>query len=345
MSKKVVLSSFVSLFVAVVVLSFNNCQPLESIKKDLGSRDPFSPDLSPPQTNRTDEQIYFYDTLVPLLQSRCNSCHALPRDVTSGLPAPLTLFDYNSMKQAISSGPSATNNKMYNNARGVPPHNNGDFCFNDNNGSVTPCKEIRNWVLMEYPLFTDGYAGRVSYITILGRVRGWALDTADMNAVLDVLVYVDGPVGTGTLIGTYPANGVGNGVESGHVFEFDLPNNFRDGRPHSLYIYAVSAEPANILPNMPKTYTAFSGSPDGMTHFTNNLQGQLANRCGNCHNWTYESSFYSLVNPSPLANGTAASNELINKAAGQGHGGGNICGNRNASPCSEMQQWWNIEFN
>lgn len=85
-------------------------------------------------------------------------------------------------------------------------------------------------------------------------VYGWSCDPDDFNAVVDVHLYKDGPVGAGgSLLSIEKTNfqrepAVGNlcGGNATHGFSFALPNDIKDGKNHSVYAYAINlGTPAN----------------------------------------------------------------------------------------------------
>ena len=113
------------------------------------------------------------------------------------------------------------------------------------------------------------------------------------------------------------------------------------------YIFmAIPAEAINLLPGMPVSYTAYTPSAAGISYFNQNVIPALANSCAACHSTNLEAQFAGLLTPTPANGGTATNNSLVIKGSGgDGHGGGNVCGGQNGSPCSQFQTWWDIEFN
>ena len=92
---------------------------------------------------------------------------------------------------------------------------------------------------------------------------GWTCDPDAYGAALDVRFYADGEPGTGTFLGTASAGqtreqAVGDlcGGARNHGFAFSLPASVRDGRPHSVYTYAVNiGDGSNVqLTGSPKTF-------------------------------------------------------------------------------------------
>lgn len=295
----------------------------------------------------TAAQNYFTSTLTPLLQINCSSCHTVNK-------APVRIFDYTFLKSFALVGPSASNNPLYNKVRDIQSHGIAgaillgdptDLCPLDVRGSVSPCREIRTWILLENPQLNDsGILGQINYVSLLGEVSGYAINAANTAASINVVVYANAPYNQGgQLIGTFPANLTAlNTVENNHTFRFQLPDIFRDGSNRKLYVYGINAANENLLFNSPYSYTAFPAS--GRTYFNNNVAAKLT--CQGCHFWVYEEAFTKLAMPLFSAGGSATNNTLINKMSGAvSHGGGNQCpGGMGAEPCLSVRNWWAQEF-
>lgn len=96
-------------------------------------------------------------------------------------------------------------------------------------------------------------------------VYGWACDASNYQQPLRVDLYVDGPSGVGTNIVQLQANiqresAVGErcGGNNGHGFYYPLPASLKDGKPHTLYVYAIDTPAGNnnpLLIGSPKTFT------------------------------------------------------------------------------------------
>jgi hypothetical protein len=69
-------------------------------------------------------------------------------------------------------------------------------------------------------------------------VDGWAQDLDVPNTPVDVEIYRDGPVGTGTLVGRVTADQPYTGYAN-HGFNFTIPGSLRTGNSISLYIYSI----------------------------------------------------------------------------------------------------------
>jgi len=96
---------------------------------------------------------------------------------------------------------------------------------------------------------------------------GWACDPDDHSAALQVHFYADGPAGTGSFVGATTANlareaAVGNlcGGKNNHGYAFSTPANLKDGRKHTIYVYAINTPVGNNpqLTDSPKTIVCSS---------------------------------------------------------------------------------------
>ena len=359
MSKKSVIGIVFSCFVLVLVSGlYTNCQPigegfeyanLNSDDSNGSGVDPKDDGTPTPGSTVANGQALWVNSLEPMLQTSCNSCHALP---FQGGTAPLTIYNYDLMKSLAMPGPTASDNPFMNKVKGIVAHGGGNICPGDVNGSVTPCKEIKEWVLAEFPLLTDGKAGAVTGTTLQGSVRGWVADPANFAVPVDVVFYIDGPVGVGTEIGRQLANLNGIGATNGKYFNFQIPAVYNDGVVRQLYIYAVTPNVAvtvdDLIPNMPVQTQSFTPQPlNSLARnvYENELRPRL-NQCMGCHQVDYSVHWFQVGNATPLAGGTANNNELINYMNGQnGHSGGSYCGgNKNNEPCASVQRWWVAEF-
>jgi hypothetical protein len=88
--------------------------------------------------------------------------------------------------------------------------------------------------------------GGFEEFTATGVVRGWARDPDLPNGAIDVYFYIDGPMSSATYRGSTTANLPGKpGTSSeNHAFAWRIPEptaqyNYRDGQPHTLYVYAI----------------------------------------------------------------------------------------------------------
>lgn len=294
----------------------------------------------------TGEQA-FNTQVLPVYRKLCVSCHADPRQPAE-VRAPLSIYSYQSMKVLLDVGAAPEDNKLWNRVRNIEPHTGGDRC--QDGKTQSPCKEMIDWWIVEKgpPPAGVGQVGRITDVTSLGRVYGFAFDPQNSGVFVQVNFYVDGPKGTGTAIGSTIANKPGDdGNQPGdHSFSLDLPEAYRNGKAREIFAYALIGNEEKPLSSVGYKYTAYSFTQAGRDFYNANVQGRMGG-CGGCHTISYEQQFYSMIAPSPAKGGTATNNQLINKAAqtnGASHGGGQSCGNANASPCAEFQRWWQVEF-
>lgn len=347
-SRRRTLILFLSIGLLVLTLFFNNCQPWQPVSTNGLSSNGISNTSGSGGSggSLTAGEVYFQSSLIPVLQTNCSSCHSAGK-------APVRIFDYAFLRGYSLGGTSVTNSPLYNKVRDAIPHgvagaialgDPADLCPLDNRGSVSPCREIRTWLLSEYPQLNDSVMqGQINYVNLLGEVSGYAINSANPAAAINVVVYANAPFDQGgVMIGTFSANMAAlNTVENGHTFRFTLPPAYRDGIQRRIYIYGVSAVTENLLFNSPFAYVAFPGS--GQAYFENTVRPRLS--CSGCHFWTYEEAFAKLAIPLFTAGGTATNNTLINKMSGVSHGGGNVCpGGKASEPCASVQNWWNQEF-
>lgn len=344
----------IHLFITIPILLalFNSCQAIGTPEifggassKEGPSSDVYVPGPDTPPLVM-DGNATFTNSVSPAFTRNCASCHALP---FQGGTAPITIFNYTTMRNLIAQGPRATDNPLYNKIRNRSTHGSavGDLCAGDINGSVSPCKELVEWTVKEFPLATDGMAGSLSGFDILGRMQGWALDPLNRTQKIQVLVYNGSVAAGGQLVATLTANQQGPGsVENGHYFNFEVPNNFKDGQTRNYYFYGVAATVENLLPGSPMITRAFQPNQAGRDFYTTNVRPRL-NACAQCHQVTYDVHWFQLGFPTPGLGGTATNNQVINRMNGQdNHSGGSFCGgNKNNQPCLSIQQWWNLEFN
>lgn len=194
--------------------------------------------------------------------------------------------------------------------------------------------------------FSGQLTSNFQYVSSSGVAWGYAYDTNNPTKTIKVLFYADGPVGTGQYIGETQASLTSVGPSSGHYFSFQVPPAYANGQQHSLYAYGYNAIPANLLKPNSLNFVAYT--PKAENIFNQQLLGFVQTNCSGCHTWSY-SGLYSgpLLSPTPLAGGTATTNLFIRKMSGQiGHTGGVFCtGGINSGICTEIQRWWNAEFN
>jgi hypothetical protein len=288
-------------------------------------------------------QAFFNSTIVPAFNNSCVSCH---KSAASGGTGPLTIYTYTSMRTYLLNGPTTANNYLINKLQNFVTHTGGDQCALSG-PLASPCKEVMQWWATEKASAASGIEGN---LMVLGgnSLSGWAIDVANPSGGVNVSIYVDGAVGSGTLLTTIQANGNnlnGAGFQQGHSFIYTLPSTYANGTAHTIYAYGNTPSVNSLFPGPAKSLTGFGQSVAGMNYYNNTVKPLLVNKCSRCHIVDYDSQWTYLVSPAPNAGGTATNNTLINKASNTvSHGGGNICGSMSQSPCLEMQTWWHDEF-
>lgn len=290
------------------------------------------------------EQQHFTTKISPMFTQRCATCHSEPR--FGGLGG-LTIFNYALMRQQLLNGPSAVNNQLINKMQNIIAHNGGtNVC--PTGVAVAPCKEITEWWSVETKQTASGFLGSIDSALPTGTIYGWAASVQNPGAILTVYFYHnDTGVGLGTLIGSATANLAGPnnvGPSVGHYYNFTIPAQFRDGAVHKLYAYAVEAKAENALPSSGLSYASYNQNPAARTYFQNTVRPAMT-ACMGCHSVDYDIFYYALITPPKYQGGTALNNNMINKPSNTiAHGGGNVCGSKNGSPCNLFQTWWTMEF-
>jgi hypothetical protein len=109
-----------------------------------------------------------------------------------------------------------------------------------------------------------------------GKVKGWAIDSDSTWSSVQLEFYQDGPKGQGVYMGSTVANVYREDIEEpgNHGFLWTIPSQFRDGRQHTVWAYALdsSGDVANHrhLYNQLNTYQ--------LTNKTWDIK--VASRCG-----------------------------------------------------------------
>src|SRR3989338_3897285 len=110
-----------------------------------------------------------------------------------------------------------------------------------------------------------GYAGNVH---TNGVATGWAYDPDEPKTAISVHAYIDGKAGVGTFIGSTKADKNRSDITEGetsynHWYSFSIPEEYKDGKTHTLYTYGIdakgfSAKNNALLKNNPKTFKLVS---------------------------------------------------------------------------------------
>ncbi len=318
-----------------------------------GNNNPPGGTTTPPAT----AESYFTNTVKPMLQSRCVSCHGFPAQ-GGNATGPLTIYNYNAVKLDLLSG-GITDNELMEYSRGIGDHaghaGGQDFCGGSLNNS--PCFEIVSWCQKEGCTAGGGGGannlpvGKIERISNRGLMEGWARDLDQPNTPVNVEIYADGVRGTGQFLGTVVANIAYSGIDaSGNIkFQYQLSATYMNGQSHSYYIYAQDSSSAAMyaqVQSSPKTATRYSVDATAQSAYNANVLTALNNRCNGCHGtFTYNSMLYDYFLNSSGSPGGSTTFSLYQKISGQvGHGGGTHCGGAD-NLCPNLQSVYTEQFN
>lgn len=339
-----ILGAFVTILIAI---GFNNCGEMEPLPKatqsSTGNNNPPPPGGTVTYTGPT----YFTAKVKPAF-NKCMTCHI---EGAPASPAPQTIWDYNAMKAKITVGSQYSNN-LLNKVRSVAPftHDGGNQCSSAAWQTESPCKELIVWWSLEgsntqAPPPNTGLAlkGGIEYNTVNGLISGHAADSAKLNDVVSVTFYINGAKGTGTMLGTVSANLQDFDPNyPGHLFVYQLPAAYLDGRPHNIYAYGKTNTVAEIL--LLNTFFVATSYAKSATWNTSNVFNNIRTTCNSCHTLATETVYDMVANPIKAKGGTATNNDLYRFAANVGgtHSGGNVCNVGNV--CQNIPNYWNQEF-
>lgn len=193
--------------------------------------------------------------------------------------------------------------------------------------------------------FSGKMTASLQYISLSGDVSGYALDPANKTKVVRVYFFANGPVGSGSFMGETVAHLSNLGIYNGHFFSFQIPDQFRDGKSHSIFAYVHDKIPSlQIVPDSVAPVTQFTAFlPKAESVYNARIKPTIDSTCVDCHTWTYSSLYYgSLLVKLPTEGGTSTNNLFITKMLG--HGGGTYCNSTDNDFCASIQAWWNAEF-
>lgn len=316
-----------------LLLAFNNCAPLGSPLSGVT-------ELSSSGSNLA--KSAFANSVTPAFVTACQSCHA-----TNGT-ATARIFEYAFSKAQLMNGTTSINNQLMNKINGTTPHTGGSLCAND---TVSPCKELKQWAVIENPMKSTIPVGMVTSVSNSGEVKGWAINPTSPATTITVSIYGNTSFANGgTLTMNVQANGNGAAPYNGHYFTAQLPTSLVDATQRMLYVYAGGTSLDALFLGSPTSFKAYGPTTAGNNYYTATVVPAMTT-CNACHNgsiagaFTYSSAFDLLISPYPDKGGTATNNAFIRNALGQlGHGGGKICANDAAQPCATFKLWWNLEF-
>jgi hypothetical protein len=325
-----------------------------------------SPEADPPEaTDETEEapegdtgggtvpfdgRAFFLAEVEPQFQKDCQSCHAEPR-IPVPERGPLSIYSYDAMAKKLNPGDKSTSNYLIDKMTAKRAHEGGNVCP----GGVMsgPCLKVVEWLKGEFAETESqtppggGAGGKISSVSDVGLVAGYAADDQDLTNQLVVKFYVDGDATTGELAGETVADksGFDDGKTGNHAFSFSLPDSFRNGVERTIYAYGEVAGQLTELASSGLAYTAYSQNAAGRAFFMSDVKPAMDSACSNCHSISYDQQWSSLILPAPAKGGTATNNLLINKPSGTvAHDPGNVCGGVNNGVCGLLQQWWDLEF-
>ncbi len=299
------------------------------------------------------------NVILPAFNKKCASCHAEPRFPVAQRGS-LTIFIYDSMRKLLVDGGTPTDNKLIRKMTNLDHHDGGVQC----KAAEAPCSDVVQWRKLELGADADAGAATVgsgsdspggpvderpaavARITSAGKIYGWAVNKDDLTAAVNVKVYLDGPIGTGTLAVTTPADKAGDdGNHAGnHGFFVQVPATYLTGVDRPLYLYD---DKDVLLTPTPETFKAWTSGMVGKNYFDSHIAGMITSSCDGCHPSAYDYFYGILVTKGPNEGGTAMNNSVINKPAtanGTAHSGGNKCGGISGGVCAEFQKWWDVEF-
>ncbi len=302
-------------------------------------------------------ESHFNNTIKPILETRCISCHGFPRS-GGNATGPLSIYSYTAMQAKLISG-GTTDNELMEYTRGTGDHaghaGGTDFC----SGSLgnLPCLELLTWCEKEGCSSAGGSggnsppAGRVDRVSSRGVIEGWARDFDQRTTPVNVEIYADGVSGVGSFLGTTVANRAYASIDaSGNIgFQYQIPENYKNGSSHTYYIYAQDSQSASTYAQVsgsPKTVTLYSPRSNAESLYNSSVLPLLTSRCGSCHGrFEYSSMFYDFfLNSSGNPSG-ATTHSLYQRISGAvSHTGGTHCGGAD-NLCPKLQTVYSTQFN
>lgn len=292
-------------------------------------------------------KAFFDESVSPSFKTSCIECHTEPRN-NPATPAPVSIYSYTAMFDLLSKGNGAYKNNLMKKVSNVIPHSGGDKCGSQLEGG--PCENIATWWTMANPEKAKGsglYVSAVEQVTDLGVIFGYAAAKNDSAATAEVSIYVGGPKETGVFLETVMANLPGNsaGVAGDHRFKYTLPDEYRDGTPKDIHIYATISTEEFELSGSPVTATSYAPKAAGRLYFDANVSALLNTNCMSCHGWDYDTVYPILLSPTPILGGTRSDNRFINMVAGENGHPRTFCDKLgNDELCQNLRTWWDEEF-
>ncbi len=333
----------------ILAITFNNCDMgMEAFNENAATNPSTGGNNNTGNnTNPTNGPSFFAQRVKTVFAARCNSCHI--ENFPNG-PAPITIYDYTAMKTMMSMGTGRYDNNLIKKVSNTSPTTHTGLNQCPNGLTVSPCKEIADWWGVENGSSTTtpggtalAILGGIDFSSANGMLYGMAVDPNRQNDIVTVTFYINGPRGTGTMLGSVSASGQQFDPNyPNHAFSYQLPSLYLDGKNHNVYAYGRTATVNEILlKNTSFAAVAYPKSANWQTFYNANI----APTCTDCHAFSAQQAYDMLANPLRAKGGTATTNDLIKTAANISfHSGGNRCGTVNQGVCAQMQNWWNQEF-
>ena len=127
--------------------------------------------------------------------------------------------------------------------------------------------EAQNCAVEESAAAGSSPIGYLDYVDSTSRiVGGWSVDRDSPYTSNTVQMYLDGPStgsAAGILIGQVVANkpradvNTVAGIPGNHGYEFEIPEQYADGKPHTIYVYGLDVAGGNqpgVMTNSPKSF-------------------------------------------------------------------------------------------
>lgn len=351
-SKK--LGIFILLAGLVSLLAFQNCSVPKSNLREVssttggsnGNNTGTTPGgTTPPPATLPPNEAFFINSVKPVLQNRCATCHNEPRFVGANA-APLTIYNYAQMRPKLAAGTGAVGNDLVRKVTNQIAHTGGNQCTMGATAADVVCGKLIEWWSKEFPTSASGTAGELTFVSTSGAISGWALNPASPATKLTVYFYRDNLANQGgVLLGSTVANATGLGSYSGNYYNFNIPAAQIDNNEHDIYVYLGAVAPDNLLPGSPKRYGAYKMTAAGIAYWNANIQPTITSTCLACHAFSIDTGFQNMLTPTPLEGGTKTANSFIRHASGQnGHPINNCGGGLNAGMCLAIQNWYTLEF-
>lgn len=119
------------------------------------------------------------------------------------------------------------------------------------------------------PSGSSNVTGFIDNVDANGTATGWAIDPDVSYQAVSVHFYIDGPAGSGIFAGAatadIPRPDVNNSTNypGHHGYSFSIPEQFQDGRTHSLYVHGIDATGNSnaLLQGVPKYFVVGTPPP------------------------------------------------------------------------------------